>query len=67
MNSNLLYQIRDFLDKKNMDKVLHKCLNKYSEKLIKLIASMLEIDENKRWDFKTIKNYIEENYPDLEN
>ena len=66
MNFNLLYQIRDFLDNKNIDKILHKCLKQYSEKLIKMLAAMLDIDENKRWDFKTIQSYIDENYPDLE-
>ena len=66
LNFNLLYQIRDILDNKNINIILHKCLNKYySEKLINLLASMLEIDENKRYDFIDIKKYIEKNYADM--
>ena len=39
----------------------------YSEKLIQLLASMLEIDEAKRYDFSTIKTYIEDNFSEMIN
>ena len=41
LNFNLLYQVRDILDNKNINNILHKFLDKcYSEKFIALIASM---------------------------
>ena len=66
LNFNLLYEVRDILDSRGINIILHKFLNKiYSEKLIQLLASMLEIDESKRYDFNGIKTYIEKNYPNL--
>ena len=66
LNFNLLYQIRDVLDNKNINIILHKCLNKfYGETFITLIASMLEIDEAKRYDFIDIIKYIEKNYSNM--
>ena len=66
LNFNLLYEVRDILDSRTINVILHKFLNKfYSEKLIQLLASMLEIDEAKRYDFSTIKTYLEKNYPEL--
>ena len=65
---NLLYQVRDILDNKNINNILHKFLDKsYSEKFIALIASMLEIDESKRYDFGDIKTYLEKNFGDMIN
>ena len=66
LNFNLLYEVRDILDSRSINIILQKFLNKfYSEKLIKLLTSMLEIDEAKRFDFRTIKEYIENNYPEI--
>ena len=68
LNFNLLYEIRDILDSRTINVILHKFLNKfYSEKLIQLLASMLEIDETKRYDFSTIKTYIEDNFSEMIN
>ena len=68
LNFNLLYEVRDILDSRSINIILQKFLNKfYSEKLIKLLSSMLEIDEAKRFDFRTIKEYIENNYPEIDN
>jgi len=68
LNFNLLYEVRDILDSRSINLILHKFLNKfYSEKLIMLLANMLEIDESKRYDFSTIKSYIEENFKDMIN
>ncbi len=56
----------DILGSRTINVILHKFLNKfYSEKLIQLLASMLEIDESKRYDFGTIKTYIDNNYPEI--
>ena len=66
LNFNLLYEVRDILDNRSINIILHKFLNKfYSEKLIQLLANMLEIDEGKRYDFNSIKVYIENNYSDM--
>ena len=66
LNFNLLYEVRDILDNRTINVILHKFLNKfYSEKFIQLLASMLEIDESKRYDFNNIKTYIENNYKDI--
>ena len=68
LNFNLLYEVRDILDNRSINIILHKFLNKfYSEKLIQLLANMLEIDEGKRYDFNSIKVYIENNYSDMIN
>ena len=68
LNFNLLYQVRDISDSKSINIILHKFLKKfYSEKLIQLLACMLEIDEGKRYDFNNIKMYIENNYSDFSN
>ena len=68
LNFNLLYEVRDILDNRTINVILHKFLNKfYSEKFIQLLASMLEIDESKRYDFSNIKTYIEDNYQDMIN
>ena len=66
LNFNLLYQVRDIFDNKNINLVLHQFLGKfYSEKFISLIASMLEMDESKRYDFIDINKYIEKNFEDM--
>ena len=44
LNFNLLYEVRDILDNRSINLILHKFLNKfYSEKLIILIEGILEI------------------------
>ena len=66
LNFNLLYQVRDIIDSKSINIILHKYLSKiYSEKFIVLLNSMLEVDESKRYDFFDIKTYIEKNFEDM--
>ena len=66
LNFNLLYEVRNILDNKNINDILHKFLSKYySENFIVLLSSMLNIDESKRYDFIDIKTYIEKNFGDL--
>ena len=62
LNFNLLYEVRDVMDSKIINIILHKHLKKnYSERFIFILGKMLEIDENKRYDFpsliKEIKTY----------
>ena len=55
LNFNLLYEIRDVNDSKIINIILHKYLKKnYSEKFIFILYKMLEIDENKRYDFPAL-------------
>ena len=66
LNFNVLYQVRGIFDNKNINMILHQFLGKfYSEKFISLIASMLEMDESKRYDFSDINKYIEKNFGDM--
>ena len=66
LNFNLLYEVRNILDNKNINNILHKFLSKnYSENFIVLLDSMLNIDESKRYDFIDIKTYIEKNFGDM--
>ena len=59
LNFNLLYEVRDVNDMKIMRAILHKNLKKnYSEKFINILSKMLEIDENKRYDFPSLINDI---------
>ena len=63
LNFNLLYEIRDVKDMKIINIILHKHLKKnYSEKFINIIRKMLEIDENKRYDFPSLINDITSYY-----
>ena len=53
---NSLYNIREVKDNKIVEQILEKYLSqKYSEKLIKIIVDMLQIDENLRPDFVTLE------------
>ena len=63
LNFNLLYQVRDIIDSKSINIILHKYLKKnYSEKFIYILYKMLEIDENKRYDFHDLIKEITSNY-----
>jgi hypothetical protein len=46
-----------------VEKNIRKYLNgKYSEKFIKLILCMLEVDENKRMDFIELNKFMNEEF-----
>ena len=63
LNFNLLYEIRDINDSKIINIILHKHLKKnYSEKFIFILYKMLEIDENKRYDFPSLIKEINTYY-----
>jgi len=67
LNFNIIYELRDIKEMNKIEKILHKNLkNKYTEKFIKVLALMLEIDENKRVDFEGLENYLNENFNDEE-
>ena len=63
LNFNLLYEIREVSDSKIINIILHKHLKKnYSEKFIFILYKMLEIDENKRYDFPSLIKEITTHY-----
>ena len=46
-----------------LDLMISKALKiRYSQKIIKLIKNMLKLNENERFDFMKIKDYLKENY-----
>ena len=61
---NSLYDIREVYDMEKIELSIRKYFNKrYSDKYIKLILGMLEIDENKRMDFIELNKYILKEFP----
>ena len=65
LNFNIIYEVRDLYDMGKLDKILHKHLkNKYTEKFIKIIELMLEVDESERIDFLDLDSIINENFPE---
>ena len=44
----------------NIKNILEKFLdtNKYSDKLIKIVYKMIDLDENKRFDFNELENEL---------
>ena len=60
---NSLYDIREVYVMEKVEKNIRKYLNgKYSEKFIKLILCMLEVDENKRMDFIELNKFMNEEF-----
>ena len=63
LNFELLYQLREIFNSKNMNGVIKQQLNKkYSSTYIYILSHMLEIDESQRFDFPNLVEYIEEHY-----
>ena len=60
MDFNLLYYLRNIDNDIEIKKKLRENLNnKYSEKFIRIITRMVELDENKRCDFKELNEEID--------
>ena len=67
LNFNIIYDVRDVKDMNKIEKILMKHLkNKYTNNYIKVLCLMLETDENKRFDFIQLYDYIKENFGDPE-
>ena len=64
LNFELLYEARDNDSSEMINKILNKSFIKkvYSDKLITIIYNMLLFDENKRFSFQELLNFIDENY-----
>jgi serine/threonine protein kinase len=64
LNFNIIYEVRDVTDMNRIGKILQRHFrNKYTEKFIQVLLSMLEIDESKRYDFVELNDFIYEKYP----
>ena len=60
LNFNLLLEIRDIFNMKILEKIVRNHIGKrYSEKLVKLIIGMIEVEEDKRMDFLELEKYLE--------
>ena len=60
----LLCDIRKKKDMNIISNIIHNALNnRYSENIINLIIKMIEIDENLRFDFIELENYISSIFP----
>ena len=66
LNLNIIENIREFKNMKIICNSINKDLNLgkivYSEKLMKVIFKMIEIDENKRYDFIELENELSNNF-----
>jgi serine/threonine protein kinase len=59
----LLLDIRKIKDMNTISEIIQNALNsKYSQKFISLIITMLQIDENLRFDFNELQRYISNNF-----
>ena len=63
LNFNLLYQARDITNNDTLNNIINDHLSKlYSKNFVLLVSLMLKIDESKRYDFKDILQFINDNY-----
>ena len=63
LSINILNDIREITYQNMLDLMISKALKiRYSQKIIKLIKNMLKLNENERFDFMKIKDYLKENY-----
>ena len=63
LSINILNDIREITYQNMLDLMISKALKiRYSQKIIKLIKNMLKLNENDRFDFMKIKDYLKENY-----
>ena len=60
LNMKLIQKLREENNMINVIFIINKfgICSKYSEKLMNIIYNMIEIDENKRWDFIELFNEI---------
>ena len=60
LNLKVLEYIREMTNMNNIKNILEKFLdtNKYSDKLIKIVYKMIDLDENKRFDFNELENEL---------
>ena len=63
MNFNIIYDIRNLDSKYSVKKILKKYFNKrYSESFIELLLKMITFNENERFDFMELEDYLKKNF-----
>ena len=63
LNFNMLYLMRELTDNRRVNYLINTHLRKYySNEFIDIISNMLQIDEDKRYDFKEIVEFIKTKY-----
>ena len=63
LNFDLLYKVRDIYNSNMMNKILEENLNnKYSNTFVEILVKMLDTDENQRFNFEQLSEFIENNY-----
>ena len=63
VNFDLLYQIRNASTNNQMNNILKQQLKKkYSYDFIEILSHMMELDENKRYDFTELIDAIDAKY-----
>lgn len=63
LNFRVINEVRELKEMKDVNKVMIKYLGiKYSKKFYKLLLNMIEYDEQKRFDFIELEQYLKDNY-----
>ena len=63
MNFNIIYDIRNLDSKYSVKKILKKYFNKrYSESFIELLLKMITFNENERFDFMELEDFLKKNF-----
>ena len=63
LNFDLLYKVRDIYNSNMMNKILEQNLkNKYSDTFLKILSKMLDTDENERFNFEELVEFVENKY-----
>ena len=59
----VINDIREIIDMNVISNIVKRALRRnYSSKMQVLVINMLELDENKRFSFKDIKKYLNDNF-----
>ena len=64
LNLKVLEYIREMEDMKDIKNIVNTFIDKskYSEKLIQVIYKMIELDENKRFDFEELEKELKRRF-----
>ena len=63
MNFDIIYDIRNLDSKYSVKKILKKYFNKrYSESFIELLLKMITFNENERFDFMELEDFLKKNF-----
>ena len=63
LNFDLLYKVRDIYNSNMMNKVIEENLkNKYSDTFVYILKKMLDTDEEERFNFEQLVDFVENKY-----